>query len=726
MRTTLTLFVMLLNFLIAGAVDAQTVLNPFDGLTLKNDFVEFKFSPGGMGLESMVDLKTGYNHIRSIKGKHLLWEVVFGKGARREAITNNYVSCNFVSIEKLPDRTQRAVLEWNNMRWWKENNVVSVRVIIDLPPNCGVATWRIFVQNNSDYWGLRDVAFPKVNGFPEPGVYDIARPAFATGGLLLRKCKENTEGRHPSGGWPMQFMSFNNTTNAVYLATMDPDGRAKDFSADASRGELAIVHYPENMGITGSDWPDYYPVAFGVYQGDWLQAALRYREWAIHQKWAKPLSERYDIPPIMKNLGLWIQDFWIWDSTEGSPHEMNLPLIRAQSAEGSMGVPMGLHWYFWHQNPFDNQYPHLLPPKPGFRERVKDLVDRGFLVMPYINGGSADMNIPDWDRFAPHAIYDEAGGFIMDTTSVSGRLVEMCPPQDFWQREIVGLTDSLVDNYECNGVYVDQLSAMRAELCFNRDHRHPIGGGRWWVDGNRELMRKIQYIAKRDGHQAVITSEAADEVFLDLVDGNLMWLGPTDREIPLINVVYSGYTIFFGSPCDYENSSDQLFNFAQGQAFIYGRQNGWMDLRLFKPKFAEKAAYLRQCGQYRVVTKKFLLYGRLLGPILPTNTVPTFTDDGFGLWKEKHTGTVPCAKAALWKSEDGNLGIFMANFVNKKVPFSISIDPKIYGLKAARYELTEITPQGKIPIRTVSGVVKLNETLEPSALKVIEIAPASN
>jgi hypothetical protein len=391
-----------------------------------------------------------------------------------------------------------------------------------------------------------------------------------------------------------------------------------------------------------------------------------------------------------------------------------------------MGVPMGIHWYFWHQSPFDNLYPYFLPPKYGFGERVKDLVDTGFLVMPYINGRSADMNISNWKEFSPYAIYDEAGGFIMFTTSLSGRLVEMCPSQEFWNSKIVGITDSLVNDYGCNGIYVDQVSAMRSELCFNPHHGHPLGGGRWWTDGNRELMRKIQYVEHCDGHDAVITSEGADEVFLDLVDGNLMWSGPTDREIPLINVVYSGYTIFFGSPCDYEKCSNKLFNFAQGQAFIYGRQNGWMDLGLFKPKFAEKAAYLRHCGQYRVVTKKFLLYGRLLGPVYPVNNVPTFTDRGFGRWGEKHSGTVPCAKATLWKSEDGHLGIFMANFVKEKVPFSVSIDPKAYGLKAGKYELTEITPQREIPIRTVSGEVKLNETLEPNALKVIEIAPASN
>jgi len=100
-----------------------------------------------MGLESIIDQKTGYNHVRPVKGEHLLWEVVFGKGMQRGSITNNYQPCNFTSVEKLPDGTQQAVLGWKNMRWWKENNTVSVRFIINLPPNCGEATWRIFVHN---------------------------------------------------------------------------------------------------------------------------------------------------------------------------------------------------------------------------------------------------------------------------------------------------------------------------------------------------------------------------------------------------------------------------------------------------------------------------------------------------------------------------------------------------------------------------------------------------
>jgi hypothetical protein len=169
-----------------------------------------------------------------------------------------------------------------------------------------------------------------------------------------------------------------------------------------------------------------------------------------------------------------------------------------------------------------------------------------------------------------------------------------------------------------------------------------------------------------------------------------------------------------------------LFNFAEGQAFIFGRQNGWMTLDLFNPKYAKKVDFLRQCAQYRVATKDFYLYGRLLGLVHPTNEIPTFTSSEFGRWKQKRTGTVPDVKATIWKSSHGNLGIFLANFVQKDIPFSFSIDPRKYGMNADKYELIEITPHGKVPVRPLSGIVNLTETLRPASIKVIEIKPVSN
>ena len=682
--------------LCAWACAAQSV-DPAKGLVLANSHVRFEFQPGGMGLAGMTDLAGGMNHLAPAGGPRLLWEISLGRGAQTRTFDNNYKPCNYAALEKTAGGGQRAVMEWNDLRYHLEDRVVSVRVTVDLPRDSGVAEWRIFVENQSDYWGLASVTFPVAAGFPQTGEYDIARPVFASGGHLLKAWSERVRGRHPSGGWPMQFAALSRGRNSVYFASMDSEGRAKDFLIEPG-ARLAMIHYPENIGVPGSDWPDHYPVAFGVYQGGWLEAARRYRPWALRQKWASagPVSQRTGMPDLIKNTAIWVQDGWVWNEANGSPQEMNAPFREAQDR---MGVPMALHWYNWHHMPFDNLYPHFLPPKPGFSERVKELTARGLLIMPYINGSSADYNIPDFDKFGPHAIQDEAGGLRQHFYSDSaGRLLSMCPTQEFWQDHISRLIDDLT-RLGVNGVYVDQISAMEHELCFNKAHGHPVGGGRYWVDGNRALLRKIRNEAHRNGRNVVITSEGADEVFLDLLDANLTWAQPTDWEIPMMQVVYSGYTIFFGSPCDY-TKSERFFNFAQGQALIDGRQNGWMSFGLFKPEHRRKAEYLRECGRQRVAGARYLTFGRLLGPVEPAKPVPTFSEDGFG-WNRPHRGTVPAAEARLWQSEDGRLGIFFANYVDETVAFPYRIDPARFGLNR----------------RVIEGA----ETLAPRQIKLVEV-----
>jgi hypothetical protein len=702
-------------------LSAAEPLDPSKGLTLANNFVRMEFEPQGMGLSALVDLHSGTNHLRSVKGKHLLWEIAFAKGKQIEKVTNNYAPCNYLWVEKHPDGSQRAVMEWNDLRWWHEERVLTVRVMVDLPPDSGLAQWRISVINKSDYWGLWNVAFPLVNGFPGAGKYDLARPVFGSGGQLLRAWSGKIQARYPSGGFPMQFLALNRDRDSVYLGTRDPNAYAKDFVVDSGEESLSIVHYAENMGVTGSDYRGYYPVEFGVYQGRWQEAALHYRQWALQQKWVQggKISQRSNFPEILKNLGVWILADWVWEGAEGQATQMDAPLLDAQKF---LGVPIGVHWYNWHHMKFDNEYPHFLPAKPGFAERVKDLTSQGVLVMPYINGSSADLNIPDFDKFGPHAIMDEAGGYrLRFYGETSGRLLSMCPTQEYWQNAISSLVQSLVESYGVNGVYVDQVSALEHELCFNRQHGHPVGGGRYWVDGNRALLMKVRNASTRQGRGPVITSEGADEVFLDLVDGNLTWAQTTDREIPMMEMVYSGYTIFFASPCDI-NKSDRYFCYAQGQAWMDGRQNGWMDLDLFKPEHRTKAEYLRACGRLRVATKPFLVYGRLLTPIEPLKPVPTFTEDGFGWNKDQHTGIAPAAEGRLWQDENGNLAVFLANYIDAPVEFSYRIDPSQFGLTGGRWELKEIDPDGSKPLATVKGMVERNEALAPRELKVIEIS----
>jgi hypothetical protein len=286
------------------------------------------------------------------------------------------------------------------------------------------------------------------------------------------------------------------------------------------------------------------------------------------------------------------------------------------------------------------------------------------------------------------------------------------------------LVDDIFSLYGVNGIYVDQVAGLYHELCFDRNHGHPLGGGSYWADGNRELLKRITDVAHKDKRDCVVTSEGASEVFFDVLDGNLLWSQPSETEIPMLQVVYSGRTIFFCSPCDYRKS-DELFVFAQGRAFLTGRQNGWMDLGLFQPQYSHKVDYLRKCGQYRLATGKFLTLGRLIGPIEPMNNIPELKLDnlGWGMYEAMRSAQVPGAEGYLWQSEDGCLGIFLANYTDEEISYSYAINPEKYGLGADRYRLIHITPDRAHSLTIISGVIRRQELLSPRMVKVIEISP---
>ncbi len=721
--------------LLSNILYAQQKINTSQKFTLENKYARYVFEPEGMGLSAMVDLETGFNHIAPVNENHLLWEIVFGKGIMRPAISNNYKPCSYGSIAKRPNGDQVLVLEWNDLHLWEEDSIVSVKVTVELPADNGVAKWGISVSNQSDYWGLWEVACPAIAGFPASGKYDLAKPVTGTGGHLLKKWNGTLKERSPSGFFPMQFMSFNAGTNAVYFSSCDGESRAKDFFVDSKQKKLSLIRYPENMAVSSSDLPGYYSVEFGPYQGGWLEAAHRYRDWAINQVWTAKgtISQRADFPEIATNVGFWVRDTWIWDISgvekntgdpatwrrdEGDPHEMNLPFLDAMK---TMDVPIAFQWYGWHNVIFDNNYPHFLPALKGFKERVEELVDSGALIVPYINGLSADSKTWDWDKLDPHAIKDQSGGlhqhFYRDG---AGRLTPMCPNQNYWHYTINNVVDSIVNVYGTNGIYMDEISCNSHELCFNPDHMHPLGGGRYWADGYRDLYRKTLNIIGHGGKETVLTSECSNEIFFDLVTANLYTNRITDYDIPLQQVVYSGYTLFYASRCDY-TGSDRLFNFAVGQGFIDGRQIGWMDFDLFRPKYSKKVDYMKNCAKYRMVAKKYLTYGRLWEPIYPDKPVPVFEEEfkGGGL----HRGTAPCAEARLWQAEDGNIALFIANYVERQVEFSYTLDPEKYGLEAENYRIVEIKPEGNMEIAVSGKAISRTEVLAPNKVKVIEFVP---
>ena len=127
----LCLLLAIVGALSVTAAFGQTVIDPAKGFTLQNEYVQYRFEPRGFGLSGMVDRRTGFNHIGEVDGRHLLWEVTFGRGTMRPKIDNNYKPCSYASLLTRPNGDQILVLQWNDMRFWEEDGIVTIRVTID-------------------------------------------------------------------------------------------------------------------------------------------------------------------------------------------------------------------------------------------------------------------------------------------------------------------------------------------------------------------------------------------------------------------------------------------------------------------------------------------------------------------------------------------------------------------------------------------------------------------
>jgi hypothetical protein len=674
-----------------------------------------------MGLSGMTDLAAGINHIQPVDGKYALWQLALGCGAEKRSISSTQVPCTSTVVETLSGGDRRATFNWSAIDIEKEKAVITVRVTVDLPRDSGIAKWRIWVDNNSNAWGLYSVDFPKCAGFLRVREYDIAIPT-GNAGKLFKNCGEKMSYRYPHGwSMPMQFVCAMKGSSAVYVAAQDPNAWDKTFVIDPGK-EFCLGTNAENMGVPGSDHKDPFAVVMGIYHGSWLEGCKIYRAFAITAPWTSQgrISQRTSMPQALKDVGLWMLVGGYIGPEDGTAEQKNKPLVDAQEY---FDVPIAAHWYNWHAIPFDTHYPHYFPTKPGVPEQMRDLVSRGLVIMPYINGRIVDISNEDFNDYFPYCAKDEGGKHYVETYGNGVKQAPMCSYTEFWQDKIAGIVERVGAEAGANAVYIDQIAAAGPVLCFDKSHGHPLGGGGWWVDGYRKMLRKVQKVAHGNGRNMIVTTECAAEPFMDGVDAFLTWIKPDDREIPMMTAVYSGYSIYFSSPAWFEHG-DRGWIMAQGRAFLWGIQNGWMGFELFSPQHAKKAAYLKEVGKYRIVGKKFLTFGELIDLVEPTNHIDAITESWPDHGNNPRNATLSSVQGSVWKAEDGSLGIFLANYLEKDNTIEFTIDPAKYGVEVstAGFAITQVKPEGNHLLGTaLSGVINRTENLGPWELRLLEI-----
>ncbi len=526
------------------------------------------------------------------------------------------------------------------------------------------------------------------------------------------------EGTYPSLVTAMPFVAFYRNGKGLYIGMHDIRGHHKHLAVKAREEGVGITctHWPSDADTAGGRYAPEFEVAVASFDGDYWNAAQIYRAFNRETPWGGTKGglrlEQPDQP-----VPAWLRDIDLWLMPGPEPLK-NVDTCR--KAGEFFGVPIGLHWYSWHEIPFDTLYPDYFPAKPNFREGVKALQEAGFRVMPYINGRLCDPNSKTWTQEGADkaAARQEDGKPYTEVYGSKVPLNVMCPATKQWQDKIAGIVDRLVNECGVDGVYIDQIGAAHAVRCFDKDHGHSPGGGAFWFDGYRKMLDQIRAKLPKD---RMITTEENAECWNDQFDALLMVNTPSTgdrRIIPLMPVVYGGRIITFGF--QYMSGDDipksLPFRAKMARAFLWGAQLGWINVDMIMAENARKEAeFLRNLARARRNGHDFLLTGTFLGEAEVTGDNPRLVGEGTA-GGGKYAIDLPAVMATAWLATDGSTGLAVVN---------LSDQPRTVEVRPRWSRLQELEPSGMTKPAAGDHLKVLPITIPAANARVLRVGLAT-
>lgn len=476
-------------------------------------------------------------------------------------------------------------------------------------------------------------------------------------------------------------------------------------------------------------------------RGDWFDATLIYKNWVRqHARWFPQVTSegRSDTPLWLRELSLWVSGDVKTQDGQITLESLS-PLKKLQEF---FGVPLGYHWYNWHQIPFDNDYPHYFPSKDGFGEAVRALQESNIYVMPYINGrlwDTRDRGTEDFEfsRVArPAATEDENGEPYIETygsKEADGspvRMAVMCPTTSTWQERVQQIVLRLIHEYGVDGVYIDQIAAAEPKLCMNPAHGHPLGGGSWWNEGYWQMLDTLR-AALPAGR--MLTTECNSEVVARCFDAYLTWHWAQEGMVPSFPAIYAGKIQLFGrcyasKPPAEAPTHAIAWRMVAAQQLVFGEQIGWFNLdALAQP--GRPLDYIRRVVRLRHHLRRYFYAGEMGRPPRVTGDIPVLNAD----WQWTNFGQPWVSEPALFRGawvlpQEKRLVLAFANAATESYEVELQIDLAEYGLSARRWSLRRLEGPGDmdkagVP-QIVSPVFSQKLAIASEAVFALEFSPA--
>lgn len=589
--------------------------------------------------------------------------------------------------------------------------------------------WTCEVAGQQTPWSLERVAFPQLR-VVAPGTEPVLLFPRGPGELRPNAWRETFSfgGLYPNGWTSMQFMAAYDRASGrgIYWGLHDPLASTKDLavSSDIRAGTVTLSadHPVANMRQAGNRFVLSGKAVWQTFTGDWFDAAQIYRRWVrAEARWFPELS-----PAGREDTPLWMRELSAWAQTGGPASACVEPV---QQFAQFLGVPVGYHWYSWHLNPFDNDYPHYFPTTPGFTEGVTQLQASQVHVMPYINGrlwDTRDRGLEDFEftgRALPattkngqgEPFTEQYGSKESDGSNVT--LAVMCPTTALWQDQIRGILSQLFTEHRVAGVYIDQIAAAPPALCMDPNHGHPLGGGSWWNEGYWQMLDRIR---QEKPAQAMLTTECNAEPFVRWFDGYLTWHWQFDGQVPAFPAVYGGAIQMFGRAYRGGPTKDLALRMKAGQQLVFGEQIGWLDPHVTAEE--QNAAFLRRVVQARWQLRRYFYAGDMLRPPRLDPPAPTVRADW--QWQDSWWVTTDAVLTGAWSlPQDRRAVALFVNVSDEPVQTVWTCDCSALAGDATHVQLTELTAEGRGPTTTQPRKVHQSQTFPPRSVLAIEITP---
>jgi len=675
MKKSVIIFLSLFIFSFPSFADGNitTVVESKDNVTLQNGIVELTFSRSGIFDIKSIRLN---NTVLSTIGSNTVPWIITYKGLQGEnpELYPSYGEYKGYEIKK-DEKSTSLVFTWDMKLSYVR--LYPIRMTVTLPNNSELVYWDLDADLPKG-WVASNFQFPRITlNKPQNGKIITS----AGWGNEYDLQQQTYSANYPSWSSSMQLILMHNPQGAFYYSTEDRGASGKNFKAICSGKTVTFL----SDVVTSEAWTDKnnhfqvpWQAAIGYTPEGWQAAVNKwYRPFTYTTKWGdKPLASR-KIPKWLYDTDLWIRAKGVNDSI----------FAAVQKTIAYYGKGLGIHWYFWHQIPYDSHYPDYFPAKAPFAGMINKVQKEKCHVIPYINGRlwdpAADSYVPMQGakascRKADGTLYTE----IYPTSNVLNTVT--CPTSPIWQNILINLVDKIQDELKTNGVYIDQIGAAAPQPCWADNHGHPKGGGEFWYDAYRNLITTMYSSHLRDNN--ILITEENSECYADLFDILLTVNTPHSpdcRIVPLYPMVYSDRVLtcaFTYTPKD--DLTKGNFRYENMMCFLFGSQLGWVEpTLLMKKESAKETAFLKDLALLRSKQHDVFYGGRFINEIIPTGDNPIRSIPDFG---DAH---VVCASE--WLSTKGEKVVYVVNMddVAHNVVLPNNRPLTIGALKAVRINL---------------------------------------